>query len=71
MKCPACQSLEFSKMEFHAEGFNEEIAECKTCDTVWSVNHGLVEVVKDSHPRSILAATCECVEGDDYYMLVA
>lgn len=71
MKCPACQSHEFSSMNLATEGFYEEIAECGCCGTIWSINHGLVEIVKDSNPRSILAATSECVEGDDYFMLVA
>lgn len=33
---------------------------------MWSVSHGLTEVIKDPQENSFLAAQSECVEGDDY-----
>jgi hypothetical protein len=39
---------------------------CKICNSVWSINHGLTEIVKDAHKRSFLGAMSECVEADDY-----
>ncbi|HWI40327.1 MAG TPA: hypothetical protein VNX25_02425 [Verrucomicrobiae bacterium] len=67
MKCPVCKAHEQRvAIELHSEGFAEEINTCSICGTVWSVNHGMTEVVKDSQEKSFLEATSECVEGDDY-----
>lgn len=66
MKCPVCKSQQHSDMGLHAEGFTENIMECPGCGTVWSVNHGVTEIVKDPQEKSFLQAQSECVEGDDY-----
>ena len=66
MKCPVCKNHEFVDTDLHAEGFSEDIMECRICGTVWSVNHGVVEIVKDPQDKSFLQARSECVEGDDY-----
>ncbi len=66
MNCPVCKSSKQAIIDLHAEGFSEQIIECGHCQTVWSINHGVAEVVKDSQARSFLEATSECVEGDDY-----
>lgn len=66
MKCPVCQSYEGSELHLHSEGFNEGIHECKTCNTVWSVNHNLAEVINDPQAQSFLSALSETVEADDY-----
>jgi len=66
MFCPVCKSLKHSAIDLHSEGFAENIIECRTCGTVWSVNHGVKEIVRDSQAHSFLEATSECVEGDDY-----
>ena len=66
MKCPVCKTTEHSEIDLHADGFYEDIFECNTCSTTWSVNHGMTEVVKDSQKNSFLEALTECVEGDDY-----
>lgn len=68
MQCPACKSHRNVEMDLHAEGFIEDIVECRVCGTVWSVNHGVVEIVKDPQEKSFLEATTECVEADDYSM---
>lgn len=66
MKCPVCRNDESVDTDLHAEGFSEDIIECRICGTVWSVNHGIIEIVKDAQEKSFLQAQSECVEGDDY-----
>ncbi|HIJ80822.1 MAG TPA: hypothetical protein HPP76_03830 [Desulfuromonadales bacterium] len=66
MQCPVCKSYEHSDIHFRAGQFNEDLIKCPTCDSSWSVNHGLTEIVKDTQERSFLSATSECVEGYDY-----
>lgn len=66
MKCPVCKNHEHIDIELHSNGFNEEIIECPHCGTIWSVNHGVTEIVKDPQEKSFLEAQSECVEGDDY-----
>jgi hypothetical protein len=53
-------------MDLHAAGFAEDIDTCKICGSVWSVNHGVTEVVKDAQKNSFMGAISECVEADDY-----
>ncbi|AJF07745.1 hypothetical protein [Geoalkalibacter subterraneus] len=71
MKCPVCKTYQQNELDLHADGFYEDIVECGICGTVWSVNHGLVEIVKDSQQNSFLEAQSECVEGDDYNYVAA
>lgn len=66
MKCPVCSSHDSIDIGLHVEGFNEEIIRCKICGTIWSINHGLMEIVKDGQENSFLEAQTEPVEGDDY-----
>ncbi|SNB47331.1 hypothetical protein [Geobacter sp. DSM 9736] len=66
MQCPVCKNHEQVDLDLHAEGFTEDIVECSICGTTWSVNHGVIEIIKDSQEKSFLEATSECVEGDDY-----
>ncbi len=67
MKCPVCRTHEYySEIDLHAEGFAEDIVTCHVCGTVWSVNHGMTEIVRDPQEKSFLSALTECVEGDDY-----
>jgi uncharacterized Zn finger protein len=66
MQCPVCKHREHSDLDLHSEGFTEDIMKCRICGTVWSVNHGLTEVVEDAQEKSFLEAQSECVEGDDY-----
>ncbi|MSN26530.1 MAG: hypothetical protein GJV46_11765 [Geobacter sp.] len=68
MLCPVCKTHEqYSTINLHTTAFDENIMTCNICSSVWSVNHGLTEVVRDSQNKSFLGATTECVEGDDYY----
>jgi len=53
-------------MDLHAEGFYEDIIECRVCGSTWSVIHGRAEVVKDTQRNSFMEAEAECVEADDY-----
>ena len=66
MQCPVCKSHKYTAIDLHAEGFTENILECKICGTTWAINHGTLKVVNDSQAHSFLEATTECVEGDDY-----
>ena len=66
MKCPVCKNTQYIEIDLHSEQFSEDIVECKICGSMWSVNHGASEVVKDSQEHSFLEALSECVEGGDY-----
>lgn len=66
MKCPVCKNRKQVDLELHSDGFTEGITECSICGTVWSVNHGVTEIIKDPQEKSFLEAQSECVEGDDY-----
>lgn len=68
MKCPVCKNHEHDNIDLHSDGFNEGIIECRVCGSVWSVNHGITEIVRDTQEHSFLEASSECVEGegDDY-----
>lgn len=66
MKCPACKNHEHIDIDLQSGSFTEGIKECPTCGTIWSVNHGLTEIVKDNQENSFLSAQSECVDGDDY-----
>ena len=46
--------------------FYESLFECKVCNSTWSVNHGVTEVIKDTQAKSFLQGLSEAVEGDDY-----
>lgn len=70
MKCPVCKHHEFKELDLHSEGFYEDIKECRVCGTVWAVNHGVTEVIKDVHKNSFLEGSSECVDGDDYILAV-
>ncbi|HJV65942.1 MAG TPA: hypothetical protein VJ550_09420 [Geomonas sp.] len=66
MKCPVCKNEEQLQTELTSDGFKEGITECTICGAVWSVNHGVIELVRDPQKESFLEAQSECVEGDDY-----
>ncbi len=66
MQCPGCKQHEHVGIHLHSDGFAEGIMKCPSCGTMWSVSHGLTEVIKDPQENSFLAAQSECVEGDDY-----
>jgi uncharacterized Zn finger protein len=71
MKCPICQSVQQVGTELCSDGFKEGLTECSICGAVWSVNHGVTEMVKDPQAESFLEAQSECVEGDDYGITVS
>ncbi len=66
MKCPICNNHDHIKIDLHAEGFIEGLVECSSCGVVWSINHGLAEIVTDPQENTFLQAMSETVEGDDY-----
>ena len=66
MRCPVCKSHEYVELDLHAAGFAEDIITCKICGSIWSINHGVTEVVKDAQKNSFMGAISECVEADDY-----
>ncbi|RNC65101.1 MAG: hypothetical protein ED859_17860 [Desulfuromonadales bacterium] len=66
MKCPVCKTHEQISISLHSDGFAENILECSNCGSIWSINHGLTKMVKDTQEHSFLEAVSECVEADDY-----
>ncbi|HEY5974259.1 MAG TPA: hypothetical protein VIU41_05905 [Geobacteraceae bacterium] len=66
MKCPVCKNQEHADLHLHADQFDEDIMKCSVCGSTWSINHGVVEVIKDTQEHSFLEGVSECVEGDDY-----
>jgi len=66
MQCPVCKNSENIQTKLHVDQFEESLETCPVCGTSWSVNHGLVEIVKDSQPKSFLQGISESVENDDY-----
>ena len=52
MRCPVCKGHKQTEIDLQADGFTEGIVECKICGTVWAVNHGLSEIVKDAPSAS-------------------
>lgn len=68
MKCPVCRNTDQVDTQLNSDGFKEGITECAICGTTWSINHGVVEIVKDAQMKSFLQAQSECVESDDYSM---
>lgn len=71
MYCPTCKSLEHSDIHLRTEAFQEDLDNCPVCGTVWSINHGIMEVVTDTQEKSFLSSLTECVECDDYNMAFA
>ena len=57
--------VEDTEIQVHANGFDEDLFQCEVCGSTWSVNHGLVEIVKDTQSTSILEANDESVDGVD------
>ena len=68
MYCPTCKTTEHSEVHFKSGVFSEEIDRCNVCGTVWSIQHGAMEVVTDLQEKSFLSVLTECVECDDYNM---
>jgi hypothetical protein len=54
-----------TEIEVHVNGLDEALYQCDICGSTWSVNHGLVEIVKDTQSESFLAGNCEPVDGVD------
>ena len=71
MYCPTCKTQEHSEVHFKAAEFKEDFNKCSSCGTVWSVNHGAVEIVTDTQEKSFLSALTESVECDDYNQIPA
>ena len=71
MQCPVCKNHEHEGIDLHSCGFNEGLVECRICGTTWSVNHGVMAIVKDPHADSFLEALSESVEGDNFCFAAA
>ena len=56
MQCPVCKNDENLGMDLRSGSFNEDIVECQSCGTMWSVNHGVMAIVKDPNADSFLEA---------------
>ena len=67
MMCPVCKNHEqYIELSFHSGGFDENIITCRTCGTVWAINHGMAGIVTVPEEASFLSATTDCVEGAEY-----
>lgn len=66
MKCPVCKNHKNVSIDIHTDGFAEDIVTCSICGTVWAINHGLQEIIKDSQEKSFLSTTSDCVETDAF-----
>jgi uncharacterized Zn finger protein len=66
MKCPVCKNQNHTDLRLTSEGFAEQIMECQSCGAIWSIVHGITEIVRDPQEKSFLEAQSESVEGDDY-----
>ncbi len=66
MQCPVCNNHETSTIHLHTGQFSEDLLKCASCGSIWSINHGVIEMVRDTQEHSFLSAVSECVEADDY-----
>jgi uncharacterized Zn finger protein len=66
MKCPVCSNYDSIEIGLQIDQFDEKIIHCKSCGTIWSINHGLTEIVKDGQENSFLEGQSLPVESDDY-----
>ena len=66
MHCPVCKNHEHDGINLRHEGFKEGLVECRVCNTIWSVNHGMMAIVKDTQADSFLEALSASVEGDNF-----
>ena len=71
MQCPVCKKHEHDSIELRSGSFNEGLLECRICGSVWSVNHGLMSIVRDSMADSFMEALSASVEGDNYCFAAA
>ena len=55
MKCPVCKNHLQVDTNLQSDGFKEGITECSICGTVWSANHGVVEIVMHDAVRDAAA----------------
>lgn len=66
MQCPVCKSHEHTDIHLKSGQFSEELMKCPSCGSLWAINHGVTEIVKDTQKNSFLSGSSECVECDDY-----
>ncbi len=71
MQCPVCKNHEHVGIDLRSGGFTENLVECRICGTEWSVNHGVMAIVKDPQADSFLEALSESVEGDNFCFAAA
>ncbi len=66
MRCPICGNYEQEVFKMKIDQFYEELVECSSCKSSWSINHGHADLVTDTQLSSFLGGQSECVEADDY-----
>ena len=66
MQCPICGEYDQRMIEMDTDQFHEGLIECSICGSSWSINHGHVELVKDTQLSSFLQGQSENVESNDY-----
>lgn len=71
MQCPVCKNHDHVAIDLRAGSFTEDLVECSICGTMWSVNHGVMAIVKDPMADSFMEALSASVEGDNYCFAAA
>ena len=71
MQCPICKTVEqYDALDLHAAGFSEDILTCINCETIWSVNHGVTNIVNAPQRKSFFSSLSECVGADEFSFAV-
>ncbi|HJV35697.1 hypothetical protein [Geomonas sp.] len=71
MQCPVCKNHDHVAIDLRAGNFTEDLVECTICGTMWSVNHGVMAIVKDPMADSFMEALSASVEGDNFCFAAA
>ena len=56
MQCPVCKNHEHEAIDLRTPGLSEDLVECRVCGTSWSVNHGMMALLRDPNHDSFLEA---------------
>ena len=67
MQCPVCKHREHVGIDLPSGGFSEDLVECRICGSMWSVNHGVMAIVKDPQADSFLEALSGSLAVDTFF----
>lgn len=63
--CPICNYKEFDVTVLKADQFKLTLYKCKSCCSLFSEEHGKVEIVSGEFDKSYLGVNIHPVDGDD------